>query len=481
MTYNSPLSVLSTGITFFVQTACGCLLTQALCALLRSHRVRLYLWTCFLLLTIAGWVFLFIPAPVRSPVEVPVLATQASPSPHWAWPLSDAWISPIDKLESWALPTYLLVLAIFLVQLLVKRLRLELLLRSRQDPGPELLLLFGRLCQEMKLRHCQLSLLEQLRSPATVCWFRSHVLLPTELPPRLDGEQLAQILRHELIHVKRRDYLWDRLAALGCRILFFHPAVWFAYRHIRRERELACDQAVAGNNWDSRLPYAECLTTLARWWVISEASWPKGIGFSSSSSFMATRIRELLREPRRASILERAFRIGLVTVTLVVGVFFLPGIALTLYRSDSQFRASRLVSPSVISKSRTRTDRKSSQAQTHKPAPTEFPHPPYGPPAQDQVLSMLVNSGAVRLPLLLPDSTAVDGIERSGPALSDRRHREYSDSRTVPWDESSAPMSGSASTTLRNAAIDAIRIGVETLGRQGSDGESGGEQGNHQR
>jgi beta-lactamase regulating signal transducer with metallopeptidase domain len=179
-----------------------------------------------------------------------------------SWPVSDSLVKDLDRLGAWTVWIYLSVVTVLLLQLLAKLWRLDLILRSRQEPSLELVVIFETLCREMEVRRCQLSLLAQLRSPATTGWFRPHVLLPMELVPRLNSEQLAQILRHELIHVKRRDYLWDRVAALCCRILFFHPAVWLAYRRMRWERELACDQAVVENRWDSRLPYAECLTGL---------------------------------------------------------------------------------------------------------------------------------------------------------------------------------------------------------------------------
>jgi beta-lactamase regulating signal transducer with metallopeptidase domain len=474
MTDNSPLAILSTGITFVIQIACGYLLTRFLCALSRSPQVRLFLWTCFLLLTVVGWVSLFIPAPVRLPVNGSLMATHASLAPHLSFPLTDSWILRVGKLESWALPTYFVVLVIFFLQLLMKRLRLELLLRRRHQAAPELLSLFAKLCEEMKVQNCQLSLHEQLRSPATVCWLRPRVLLPMELVPHLNKKQLAQILTHELIHVKRRDYLWDRLAALGCRILFFHPAVWLAYRHMRWERELACDKAVTGNNWDSRLPYAECLTTLAKWWFISDNGVAKGIGFWSSSSLMATRVRELLREPQRASLFERTFKTGLITAMLVVGVF-LPGIALTLYRFDPQFLASRATPLTASPKLRPMTEQKPIRTHTQKPTVTEVPHPDSRPAAPDQVLSTLANSGSVQLPVL-KDSPLLEGTNKAAGGEHRQQTRDPNYGRG-PWDESSAPKPGSRSTNLRDAAIDAIRIGIEASGRHGSGDD--GEQENH--
>jgi hypothetical protein len=302
--------------------------------------------------------------------------------------------------------------------------------------------------------------------------------------PRLDSEQLVQILRHELIHVKRNDYLWDRLAAFGCRILFFHPAAWLAYRRIRWERELACDQAVVENNWDSRLPYAECLTGLARWWFIAEKSLPRGIGFSSSSSLLATRIRELLREPRRVSIFERGLRTGFMATMLVAGVVFLPSVALTLYRSGSISGPPRLSGAAVGLQPRARAVGKGKAREIGWGMPLSSVDPPARAEVQDPTISMLLSSGSAPIPVLKTAQTH-EGFDRRASQQYERVHGEESPDTRGAWDESAEPQAGSTSIDLRQAAIDAIRIGMSsgqdsTGGTGGSEG-TGGEQGNHLR
>jgi beta-lactamase regulating signal transducer with metallopeptidase domain len=481
MTDHSPLSAVSMWITFFVQIACGYLLTHILSALCRSHRVRLRLWTSFLLLTVAGWFFLSVSEPIGGSIASSAPAAQATMPAHWSWTLSNTWVQVLDKLGMWAAWIYVSILAVLLLQLLVQRARLDLLLRNHQEASPELRSLFAALCRDMGVRRCRLSLLAELRSPATVRWFRPYVLLPTELVPRLDSDQIVQILRHELIHVKRRDYLWDRLATLGCRILFFHPAAWLAYRRIRWERELACDQAVVENNWDSRLPYAECLTGLARWWFIAETSLPRGIGFSSSSSLLATRIHELLREPRRVSIFERGLRTGFILTMFTAGVLFLPGVALTLYRSGSILGPPRISSVGLNSPSRARTVRKGNPLEIRRDVPLQSPALPPRAEVQDPTVRMLLPSSSAPVPIL-QTAAPREGMDRTASGQYERVHGAESADPGGAWDESSKPQAGSASIDLRQAAIDAIRIGMANAGggHESTGGEgSGGEQGNH--
>src|ERR1700682_4348597 len=139
MPYNSPLSAVSVWITFSVQIACGYVLTRILSALFRTHQLRLRLWTIFLLLTVSGWIFVSAPIPAGSSIEVPTLATQQSSAQHFSWPVSDSWVRDLDRMGTWTGWIYLSVVAILLLQLLAKRLRLNLTLRNRQAPSAELL------------------------------------------------------------------------------------------------------------------------------------------------------------------------------------------------------------------------------------------------------------------------------------------------------------------------------------------------------
>jgi hypothetical protein len=155
-------------------------------------------------------------------------------------------------------------------------------------------------------------------------------LLPLELVPHLGRDQLEDVLRHELFHVRQHDYLWDRLAALGCRVIFFHPLAWLAYRHLRWERELACDYAVVRESSEARLRYAECLTNLARWFMARRMS-SAGISFFSSESRLKVRVRAVLSEPSIYSPSRRAARTGLVCVLATAAFWLLPGLGLSLY------------------------------------------------------------------------------------------------------------------------------------------------------
>jgi len=283
------------------------------------------------------------------------------------------------------------------------------------------------------------------------------VLLPTDLVPQLDSDQLADVLRHELIHVKQHDYLWDRLAALGCRLVFFHPLVWLAYRHLRWEREVACDHAVVEEGAEARLRYAECLTSLARWFAV-RSNLSAGIGFSSSESLLASRVRALLSEPSSYSAHQKAVRAGLVAIIASVALFMVPSLGLTLYApvqlatlltrpGNAHSEAARKKTPSV----------KSAHASAPKALtlqPSWMPPSPAVPRSDNLVLGLQPAS----LPVLNSTATAQNGDETSstfsGEVNEDARFRT---SHPV-WDE--APMPLATAPKWRRLVIGAITGGV---------------------
>ena len=80
------------------------------------------------------------------------------------------------------------------------------------------------------------------------------------LPERLDRTQSENIVAHELMHIKRRDYLWKLIGFILLMVYWFNPLMWLAYVLFCRDIEFACDeQVISGMNTDQIKAYSDTL------------------------------------------------------------------------------------------------------------------------------------------------------------------------------------------------------------------------------
>lgn len=191
---------------------------------------------------------------------------------------------------------YLAGAATLLLREVIKHLRLHGLLKRGRQPSAELEEVFHGVCRELNIRRCRVLILPQASSPATVYWWTPRVVLPEVCEELVATPQLKNVLRHELVHTLRCDYLWATLGNVLCAIVFFHPAVWQARKQLMMQRELACDLAVVEATPEERADYAHTLTQFVRLLMLRQG--PKlGVDFAASPSLLGTRIRCILAGP----------------------------------------------------------------------------------------------------------------------------------------------------------------------------------------
>ncbi|MGB3619083.1 MAG: M56 family metallopeptidase, partial [Catalinimonas sp.] len=81
----------------------------------------------------------------------------------------------------------------------------------------------------------------RVQVPVVVGWLKPVIFVPVGLLTHLPPAQVEMVLRHELAHVRRHDYLVNAFQMLIETLLFYHPVVWLLSAQVRIAREHCCD------------------------------------------------------------------------------------------------------------------------------------------------------------------------------------------------------------------------------------------------
>jgi len=161
----------------------------------------------------------------------------------------------------------------------------------------------------------------RVEGPLTFGWRDPVVLLPVGIL-ELDPEAQRGILCHELLHVRRRDWLWALFEEAVRALLWFHPAVWMLLARIALSREQVVDREVVRRTV-SRRTYLEALRAVAsRSW---QAAVP-GLPFFHRGH-LRERVIHLCQEvpmsrSRIATLV--ATSAGLLALTAILGILAFP-------------------------------------------------------------------------------------------------------------------------------------------------------------
>jgi TonB family protein len=107
----------------------------------------------------------------------------------------------------------------------------------------------------------ELLLSDAVPGPVTFGFARPVVLLPTHFES-LDTPLRETILYHEILHVRRRDWLFALAEETVKAVLWFHPAIWWTVREIQLTREEAVDREVV-ETMNAREAYVDALLAIA--------------------------------------------------------------------------------------------------------------------------------------------------------------------------------------------------------------------------
>ncbi len=110
------------------------------------------------------------------------------------------------------------------------------------------------------------------------------------LPKGLENNAIEYIVKHEKIHIKRRDPLFRFLGFIAVSVHWFNPLVWLAYSKSGDDMEMSCDERVIkelGN--DIKKDYSTSLLALA-----TKGSKLKAVPLAFSENNTKFRIKNIL-------------------------------------------------------------------------------------------------------------------------------------------------------------------------------------------
>jgi beta-lactamase regulating signal transducer with metallopeptidase domain len=289
----------STFATYLIKVAAAYLLCSLLVRFFSNPSHRFLIWLSFILGSAGYWLVAGFSSFSATLPSSPASALAGAVNPQLLLPIT--WQHTAVIVGKGMALGYAVGLFCLLLILLLKRMRLQLILKHARRPSGEVQALFTDMCRSFGVRRCELLILDKVSSPATVYSWRPRILLPEVCEQLGAGAQMADILYHELAHIVRRDFFWANASNAICGLLFFHPAVWQARKHLRIERELACDLAVVTARPEHRADYASTLTCVARM-CLPRRHPAIGIDFAASPSLLTHRVKAVLAGPQESTL-----------------------------------------------------------------------------------------------------------------------------------------------------------------------------------
>jgi beta-lactamase regulating signal transducer with metallopeptidase domain/uncharacterized membrane protein YkoI len=161
---------------------------------------------------------------------------------------------------------------------------------------------------------------KSIPAPIAVGSLDPLIILPEQLLGETDRGVLTAAIGHELVHIKRRDYLLNLIYELISLPLSFHPVTALVKRRIRETREISCDELVTEKLLDAAV-YVRSLVHLASSAVnLSRPGATITVGIADAD-ILEERVMTILRRPKTNA---RRKNLLLATVALV---FVVPCVA----------------------------------------------------------------------------------------------------------------------------------------------------------
>ncbi len=142
------------------------------------------------------------------------------------------------------------------------------------------------------------------------------IVIPNHLKQEY-SDKLNMAVRHELMHIKHRDFSINSLMMFVKAVFWFHPLIHKLYNGLKEYREISCDQEVLSDNTISKKFYAQLLFELAAKKPFESTP---AVSMAVNSSTLKKRIQLMSSQKRQKSMFKTSFYIMLVSALFMSGI-----------------------------------------------------------------------------------------------------------------------------------------------------------------
>ena len=158
---------------------------------------------------------------------------------------------------------------------------------------------------------------DMINSPSLIGIWKIRIIIPNNLT-NLSKEELQHIFLHELCHFKSKDTWVDNMLVFLQCIHWFNPIIWYLFKQMRNDMEMACDERVLSvlNEKDHNKYGLTMLTVLEK--VNYNKKFALGLNMADDKKTIKKRV-ELIKNSKHFSKKKKILTITGLICLLVMG------------------------------------------------------------------------------------------------------------------------------------------------------------------
>lgn len=165
-----------------------------------------------------------------------------------------------------------------------------------------------------------------ISTPALFGIFKPRILISPNIL-KLSKKEVSYVLLHELAHYKRKDLIVNYLLLLLQLVHWFNPVIWYCFKRIRHDMELATDEKVLTLlESGERKEYGNALLSILASFNISKLA-PRLVGMVDDKKNIEKRIKVIKMMDFFKSRQKTILIIGVICVVMLSGILLTGAIA----------------------------------------------------------------------------------------------------------------------------------------------------------